>query len=342
MSSSVTNNLNLILPFFVSSWILLIALSLWKPQRFKNAFLLMVALFFTAVTITCFFGPDMWKADVILAFMVFACLLFVPILLIWNGKLVIQREGKSKANMLSLFLGIGIGVGELAWFAIILSDALLRANRKLYGIVALFGVTVFYLSFILLTFVVYSLYIQYIPKSINFDYVIIHGCGLINGSEVSPLLASRIDKAIEVFNKSKIKPTIIPSGGRGDDETKSEAEAMKEYLLEHGIPEDKIYLENKSTTTMENLAECKKYIEQHGSKKKVALVSSNYHIYRCMLYADKLKMKCIGIGSKVAWYYWPTALIREYVAVFTRPKYLIWTAVGYVFLVFIPILQIFF
>ena len=71
--------------------------------------------------------------------------------------------------------------------------------------------------------------------------------------KVSKLLANRIDKAIKIYNKSKRKPVIIPSGGQGGDETISEAEAMKQYLLEHGIPEEHIILEDKSKNTMENL-----------------------------------------------------------------------------------------
>lgn len=336
---AVTENLDKILPFFVTAWILLVALTAWKPQRFKNAFVLMIALFFTMLTIASLFGSEIWRPIIATAIFIVAALIFTPILLTWNGILIIKREGKSAANMLSLLLGIGIGIGEIAWFITIFSNVLLSAPKWVYAVVLLLGLTVFYLSFILLTFVVYSLYIQYIPKTINFDYVIIHGCGLANGKDVTPLLAARIDKAIEVYRQSKIKPVLIPSGGRGDDESLSEAEAMKKYFLEKGIPEKDIYCEDKSTTTMENLANCKSYIEQQGEKKKIALVSSNYHIYRCMLYADKIKMRCIGIGSHVALYYWPSALIREFIAVFTRPSYLVWTLVGYVFLIFIPILQ---
>lgn len=338
------SNMDTILPFLVSSWIILIAATLWKPQRIKNAFLLMIALFFTLFAFAGLFGNHMNTALIVLALLVLLLLLLVPILLISNGILTIRREGRSVANSLSLLLGIVIGIGELAWLIAIFNGTLNYIENDAFGVIFFIGLSIFYISCIILSFVVYNLFIQYIPRTIEFDYVIIHGCGLIDGCKVSPLLASRLDKAIEVFNKCMTKPILIPSGGRGSDETLSEAEAMSQYLLEHGIPEDKIYKEDASTTTMENLRNCKEYINSRGGSKKyrTALVSSNYHVYRCLLYAEKLDMKCIGIGSKVAWFYWPSALLREFVAIFTRPRYIIWTLLGYCLFVVLPMWSIFF
>ena len=140
----------------------------------------------------------------------------------------------------------------------------------------------------------------------------------------------------KVYNKRKHKPVIIPSGGQGGDETISEAEAMKQYLLAHGIPEEHIIPEDQSKNTMDNLQNSKDIIFSKEGKHRVALVTSNYHVYRCLLYAKSLKMKCTGIGAPVAWYYWPSAVIREFVAVFTTKKILICTLIGYFFVVLLP------
>ena len=338
------SNMDTIMPFLVSSWIILIVATLWKPQRIKNSFLLMIALFFTFFAIAGLFGEHMNTALVVMALFFLLLLLCVPVLLISNGILTVRREGRSLANSLSLLLGIIIGIGETAWLIAIFNGTLNYIEKDVFGIIFFIGYSIFYICCIILSFVVYNLFIQYIPRTIEFDYVIIHGCGLIDGYKVSPLLASRLDKAIDVYNKCKTKPVLIPSGGRGSDETLSEAEAMSQYLLDHGIPEDRIYKEDASTTTMENLRNCKDYINSRGGCKKyrTALVSSNYHVYRCLLYAEKLEMKCIGIGSKVAWFYWPSALLREFVAIFTRPRYIIWTLLGYAVFVVLPMWGIFF
>lgn len=342
--SAIDSNLNTLMPFFVGSWILLICATLWKPQRIKNAFLLMIALLFTFMTIAGLFGDHMGHALLTGAIICFFALLLVPFLLIANGILTLRREGRSLANSMSLLLGIVILIGELAWIIPLMNGALYHIEKDAFGVIFFVGLSVFYISCIILSFVAYNLFIQYIPRSIHFDYVIIHGCGLLDGHRVSPLLASRLDKGIDIYNKSDAKPILITSGGRGSDETLTEAEAMAQYLIEHGIPESNIYKEDRSTTTMENLFNCKVYIKGRGGVKKyrTALVSSNYHVYRCLLYAEELGMKCIGVGAKVAWYYWPSALLREFVAIFTRPKYLVWTLIGYLILVVLPMLPIFF
>ena len=204
-------------------------------------------------------------------------------------------------------------------------------------LVAIFiGSSVLYISFWILAFVLYMIFMQIMPHIREFDYLIIHGAGLLKGDKVSKLLANRIDKAIKIYNKSKRKPVIIPSGGQGRDETISEAEAMKKYLLEHEIPEEHIILEDKSKNTMENLENSKNIIFSQGGKHRVALVTSNYHVYRCLLYAKSMKLTCTGIGAHVAWYYWPSAVIREFVAVFTTKKFLICTIIGYIFVVLLP------
>ena len=191
------------------------------------------------------------------------------------------------------------------------------------------GVTVFYFSSLVLAFVVYTIFIQVLPHRMNFDYVIIHGCGLLGGERLTKLLSNRVDKAIQIYERCKVKPVIIPSGGQGADEKISEAAAMGEYLIEHGVSAESIVLEDKSATTRENLLNSKAIIDARGGG-KTALVSSNYHVYRCLRIAREVGLTCTGIGADVALYYWPSALIREFIAVFLTKRFLVWALVGYV------------
>ncbi len=97
---------------------------------------------------------------------------------------------------------------------------------------------------------------------------------------------------------------------------------MAQYLIDHGIPSDHIVEEGESPDTMVNIVNSRRIIDQREGRKRVALISSNYHVYRCLLDARKAGLKCTGIGAHVAPYYWPSAVIREFIAVFTRPVYL--------------------
>ena len=102
-----------------------------------------------------------------------------------------------------------------------------------------------------------------------------------------------------------------------------------------------IIKEDKSATTYENLEFSKAIIDSFEDPKYTALVTSNYHVYRALRYCRKIKMKCVGIGSHVAFYYWPSALIREFIAVHSEKKHLIMFIVGWLLFVLPPVLNFF-
>lgn len=335
----ILENIKALAPIPIVLWIWLLIRTVRKPQRYFNSILLMTACFFTLLFISGLFGDYMGYAMLSMFLLGMLALFLVPILLIANGIQMIRRESCSLGHLLSLLLGIGIGIGEIAAVAAVLGWGEFRFFRQIDTYAIFLAATVFYFSCLLLNFVVYSVFIQLIPHRANYDYIIIHGCGLSGGCRVTKLLSDRIDKAIEVFRKCQVKPYIIASGGRGDDEKLSEAQAIADYLIAHGIPEESVIREDGSATTMENLVNSQKIIEERGGGKRTALVSSNYHVYRCLMYAKALKMDCVGIGARVALYYWPSALIREFAAVFREKHFLILSLIGYV-LFLLPMLGI--
>lgn len=331
----IIDNIKTILPMTAFFWVWLLLSVLWKPQRFRNSLLLMVTAGITLLLAAGLFGNYMGYALIGIFLLTMLALLIAPVLLIINGVHMIRRETVSFANVLSLLLGIVMALGEITMVIGCLRIMHGTDIHVLNKILFLLGLSVFYFCFLLLGFVLYTLFIQFMPHRMNFDHIIIHGAGLLNGREVSKLLADRLDKAIAIYEKCKSKPVLIPSGGKGSDEDISEAEAMAAYLQAHGIPQEHIILEDRSTTTMENLANSKEIVVSRQGK-RIALVSSNYHVYRCLTYAKKINMKCVGIGAHVAWYYWPSALIREFVAVFSGKRNLIRILIGYVLFMALP------
>ena len=329
MIQNISDNLRILAPVFAVVWILTIASVLWRPQRFINSCMLMLALLVTMLFIAGFFGE--YGAYFLLAcfLLVMLALFLVPLMLILNGIQMIRRESLCAAHVLSLGLGVFVGIGEIAAVVYVLGLAgnIGLGSANLWILLLFF--TVFYFSFLVLAFVVYSVFIQIMPHRMNFNYLIIHGCGLADGERLSRLLSSRVDKALEIYGKCRVTPVIIPSGGRGADEKLSEAQAMTDYLLAHGVPEDHILPEDCSSTTRENLLNSKKLIDERAGKKKTALISSNYHIYRCLRLAREIGLPCTGIGANVALYYWPSAIIREFAAVFVNRKFFIMAMIGY-------------
>ena len=317
------------------SWGLLVVGSTVWPYRLFNSVFLAAGIVLAAVLVVYLCTEDLLSSVFAVFIGILAVLLLVPFLLIHNGIRMIRREGRSLANVLSLFLGIAVEIGELSFFmAVIFNYSMgLEFFRKINSALLFVGVSVFYFSLLILMFVLYQIYFQYIPHRNGFDHIIIHGCGLLQGYRVSRLLGNRIDRAIEVFHKGNDRAVIICSGGKGSDESISEAEAIAGYLRDKGIPEDRIILEDRSTSTEENLIFSNEIIQRSGGSGRIALVSSNYHIYRCVLLAHRLGMHCVGIGGKVAAYYWPSAVIREFAAVYSDRKMLLKTLIVYLIVV---------
>ncbi|MFC2662902.1 MAG: YdcF family protein [Eubacterium sp.] len=323
----------------------ILAFSMFKDRsRYRNTVYLMIALIATIPFIAAIFDP---KQDVAIG-IILACILLlilaVPAILTANGIIMIRREGKSLANVLSLFVGIGVSVGECCLIAFLFISSMgiqSLARSILFPILIIIAVTVTYASMVFVAFMFYTLLLQSIPHKRDFDYVIIHGCGLIGGHKVSKLLADRLDRAIEIYQKDPTPPILIPSGGRGSDESLSEADAMAGYLLEHGIPEDHILKEDQSATTLENLKFSKKLIDSQQGRKYTVLVTSNYHVFRALRYARQISLKCTGVGAHTAAYYWPSALIREFIAVHAEKKHMILFFIGWV-IIMMPTLAMLF
>lgn len=335
---------NLFLEIALLLWALFAASFFWDRSRYRNCYLLFFAILFSYFGLFLNAGEnDRMNLLVITFVAIVLTMLIAPIFLIINGIVMIRREGHSLGNLLSLGLGLAIGVGELATFIAVLiptvSVTIWDGESYLFeisGFSMFLSWSVFYFSMSFVVFMLYCIFLMIVPRKRDFDYVIIHGAGLLGGSRVSKLLADRLDKAIEVYQKAPVPPVLIPSGGKGSDETISEAEAMAGYLQEKGIPADSIIREDQSTTTFENLANSKAIIDAQGGGRHIALVTSNYHVYRALRYCHRIGLKCVGIGSHVAFYYWPSALIREFIAVHAEKKHFIILMVGW-FLFMIPL-----
>lgn len=164
----------------------------------------------------------------------------------------------------------------------------------------------------------------YRPKP-DKDFIIILGAGLLNGNEVSPLLASRIDRAIDFYqtqiNSGQKHPLIICSGGQGGDEKIPEGVAMRDYVLQKNINPDDVVAEDKSVNTIQNFLFSKKIVDRYKLNPNNGIfVSNNYHIYRATDYAKSAGMKISGIGSKTSGFFLPNAIIREFIAILMKHK----------------------
>lgn len=148
------------------------------------------------------------------------------------------------------------------------------------------------------------------PKD-RVDVIIVPGAAL-RGNCPSPFLTSRLDRALGLWRRQGCCAHIVVSGGRGADECVSEAAAMHRNLEEQGVPGELIIDEDRSTTTRENMRYSRRLIEEHlGTGACVAVVSTDYHLPRCTMYATAEGLKAIGVGASSAHRAWSRGYIRE-------------------------------
>lgn len=162
--------------------------------------------------------------------------------------------------------------------------------------------------------------IMYPKKNIDgSDYIIVLGAGL-RGDSITTTLRDRLDATIDYVNKSNFDGKIIVSGGQGPGESITEAEAMKNYLIDKKIKND-IIIEDKATNTFENFKFSKTKIENITGNSidnyKVKIVTTDFHVLRSFILAKRNNYDNVTFySSNTKWYLIPTLYAREFFAFF--------------------------
>ncbi|MHD0396935.1 YdcF family protein [Staphylococcus simulans] len=162
------------------------------------------------------------------------------------------------------------------------------------------------------------------------DLIIILGAGLYR-NQVTQMLAWRLDRAVVLYQNHHGHPYIVVSGGTGEGDAVSEAEAMRAYLIEHSIPNDRIIIENQSHSTYENLSNTKALISRQ-SFQHIAINTSQFHVLRGLRFAQILKLNAVGAGSRTPYPFFDTALIRDFFALMYCYKLLLTVYFGALFI----------
>lgn len=191
-----------------------------------------------------------------------------------------------------------------------INQAIKKLSAQKAGKVILTGILVVVAAVILLASVETAFMIKAATaKPSENATVVVLGCRAY-GSRPSIMLASRLDAAYEYLTKHPDAICIV-SGGQGPDESMPEAECMYLYLTEKGIAPERIYQENRSTSTRENLLFSQEIIEAEGLNPEIAIVTNEYHEYRAGMVADALEMEYSAVPARTPLWLFPTYYIRE-------------------------------
>ena len=149
------------------------------------------------------------------------------------------------------------------------------------------------------SFFIFSAYLlSGLKKTEQADVFIVFGCKTF-GYRPSYALKKRLDKAYELLMKNQDSAAVL-SGGQGDDETVSEAESMRAYLVNKGVSEDRLIIEDKSTSTISNMRNSMELIRQAGlENKKISAVSNDFHIKRILKQAKQCGFEFYASPAKI-------------------------------------------
>ena len=218
----------------------------------------------------------------------------------------------------SLFLLI-IGIRNLGPFLLIIFAFLLLFSVYTQNTVLRNIIYIFFILYII--FILFFAFILY--KNVKYEnpsgaeksnFVIVLGSGLRYGTHLSPEGKKRSDKAIEYLKKYP-HLNVFLTGGQGIDEKVPESVVMKEYFLENGIDEDRIFLEDRSKSTNENI---KFYIEalqdEDMEYRNILLVTSDFHMPRAGIIARHYGLTVYPLCSKTRNISFITNIMREELA----------------------------
>lgn len=296
-------------------------------RKLINGLLFNIFIFTTVITFTYITFYTQNRLLIVLfcimfsvLFLIFSFGIYALIIgLFVNAKIVMQRENKRMSNLLTLFLGIALLFHVV--LVILNPDKFLSPDLNIF--LSGFTIIEIYFSFSIFNFLMISLISQFNKPKKNQDFIIVLGSRVIN-NKVTPLLASRVDKSIELYNEQSLiskPPKIIFSGGKGPDEEIPEALAMQRYAVKKGVPIKSTIIEDKSVSTLENMNFSKILMDKLiPTGYNSIFVTNNYHLFRASLYAKMARLNTQGVGCKTALYFLPNALIREYIAIVVMNK----------------------
>ena len=303
--------------------ILLVALTISvtsDPRKMRTALYLLALLSWLLMTVV---GLTVGAADAFdprlggYTFLALAVLMLGTVValagfLVVTGITLLRREGFA----LSRLLGFGLGVGMLGYIGLWVAVVATASSQWAAGLLLL-GLPLGYLGFGFVAFLLYgALYPAVMGRRGRpVAAVVVLGSGLIRG-KVPPLLASRIRRGRALYDKFADRPPLlVTSGGQGPDEPVPEGRAMAEFLTDDGFPQERVVAEERSRNTEQNLAYSAELLAARGIVGPIAAVTNNFHAFRAALLMRRLGIAGYSVGSPTARYYWPTAVIREFIAV---------------------------
>ena len=149
------------------------------------------------------------------------------------------------------------------------------------------------------------------PAALDAQTAVVLGAQ-VNGSEPSSILKTRLDATLTYMQENP-DAAVILSGGKGGGENLPEAQAMYQYLCEHGADASRLYVEDQSSTTLENLRNSAALAEREGIPfDEICIITSEFHLPRADYLAGRLGIDAAGYSAHSRpWFFKMNYCLRE-------------------------------
>ena len=142
------------------------------------------------------------------------------------------------------------------------------------------------------------------------EYILVLGAGIYGDGSPTLTLEKRLQLGIDFANRYP-DAYIVVSGGQGSNEPMPEAHAMAYYLVDRGVKPERIIVEDRSTSTMENFKYSKEII---GDGKKIAFITNDFHVFRSTMLARRNGLDASGYGTSTPGIVLVNCYLREFFA----------------------------
>ncbi|MFF7312606.1 ElyC/SanA/YdcF family protein [Streptomyces sp. NPDC008137] len=305
--------------------------ALLAPHRFSTAVLFCLAVTSAGLGVAVRSAADHPTVATVLAVGALLLALALGVLLLADGVLLVRRFGPQAAL-------VATGASGCAVLAVLGLDAVFHVvGGEAFGVlvVAVNAVA----GYLILLFLVFAGYVFARGRSAplpDTTHVVVLGAGL-DGDRPGPLLTRRLERALAIDAApapDTPRVVFVLSGGQGDDEVRSEADAMADYLRGRGVPADRIVREDRSVNTGQNLRFSAALVDGTAPGRRATVVTSGFHVYRTTLLARRVGVPVHVVGAPTSPAYWLAATLREFAAVLWLDRLLL---VGLSLLLAVPV-----
>ncbi len=242
-------------------------------------------------------------------------LLLSGVLLVWGILPYIIARIRGVGVIAPVAIGlVGLIAGIFPKIPLRLIDAVRQSGRGTHIAVAVLGILIAALVLLFLAVSVLMICGAVNEAPDGAVTVVVPGAQ-IHDDRPSLMLSHRLKSAAK-FLEEHPEAVCVVSGGQGKDEPSSEASVMANYLIAAGVEENRVFLEDRSTNTMENMRYTAAVIAENDLPDRVVIATQEFHQFRCAAYAKAADLTPVGTATcGTPWYLFLCYWVREFAGI---------------------------